>query len=114
MSDTELTLVVPCFNEASRFPFEAFESWLGDHARARMIFVDDGSTDGTADVLDELRRVCEDRCTVVSLDSNRGKAEAVRTGLLAAAADGREFIGYWDADLATPLDSVPELLQVLR
>jgi dolichyl-phosphate beta-glucosyltransferase len=56
----------------------------------------------------------EDRAEVVSRSSNSGKAEAVRAGVQHAlrTAD-QEVIGYWDADLATPLDAVNRFLSIL-
>ncbi len=47
-------------------------------------------------------------------ERNKGKAEAVRAGINHAFQNfNQQFIGYWDADLATPLDSVARFLVVL-
>jgi glycosyltransferase involved in cell wall biosynthesis len=70
-----------------------------------LIFVDDGSTDETSTVLIELAEA-SDAISWIALEQNRGKAEAVRIGLLAALERQPGQIGYWDADLSTPLDTV--------
>jgi glycosyltransferase involved in cell wall biosynthesis len=95
-------IVVPCFNEAARLDGDAFLRHASD--TQRFVFVDDGSTDGTAQVLAALAAKSP-HCEVVSLARNSGKAEAVRQGLLHALG-AAELVGYFDADLATPLDEL--------
>lgn len=111
---SSLALVVPCFNEADRLRGEIFLEFLRRHTDVRFVFVDDGSTDGTADLLERLQEQGEGRVRLVRLESNCGKAEAVRRGLLAALEERAEYVGYWDADLATPLEELPRFLEVFR
>jgi glycosyltransferase involved in cell wall biosynthesis len=76
--------------------------------------VDDGSTDATVQLLEAMRNSVPERIAVLRQQVNRGKAEAVRAGMLQALEQTRaETTGYWDADLATPLNAVPEMLAVL-
>src|SRR5204862_6929360 len=63
----------------------------------------DGSRDGTMRVLESLRDADPRRFSVLDLERNSGKAEAVRRGILAALDRSPNFTGFWDADLATPL-----------
>lgn len=111
----EVCIVVPCFNEEHRLRSAGFLSFIASHPAASLCFVDDGSSDGTAAVLDGLRSHCPERIIVHRLPKNGGKAEAVRSGVLHVAAAGEwPIVGYWDADLSTPLDEVERLLEVLR
>lgn len=110
---TEL-IVVPCFNEAARLPSSCFRSRVESNPGTAFLFVDDGSSDQTAERLEELRRQDPERLRVLRLESNRGKAEAVRRGVLEALSSGARFVGYWDADLATPLDEIDHLRRSLE
>jgi glycosyltransferase involved in cell wall biosynthesis len=110
---TGTSIVVPCYNEAARLDVAAFQRFLAAHPGVGFVFVNDGSTDGTAGVLAGLRDAAAGRVTVLDLDRNRGKAEAVRRGVLAALGSGAAYVGYWDADLATPLDAIPTFVAVL-
>jgi dolichyl-phosphate beta-glucosyltransferase len=77
--------------------------------------VDDGSTDDTVEVLTRLSSGFEEATHILRSEQNRGKAEAVRQGILYALDNlGPMIIGFWDADLATPLISVSKFLQVLQ
>lgn len=108
-----LCLVVPCYNEAERLPRQAFLDFLGRTPDTSLLFVDDGSTDDTARVLQELAAAAGPAVRVLSLAGNVGKAEAVRCGILAAFEQRPAFVGFWDADLATPLAVVRDFLAVL-
>jgi dolichyl-phosphate beta-glucosyltransferase len=107
-----ILLVVPCFNEQDRFPVERFVRALDIRDGLDLLFVDDGSTDGTLELLRALCARRASRASVLPLTVNRGKAEAVRLGMLAGLERRPEFIGYWDADLSTPLEALPDFLQV--
>lgn len=100
-----VTLVIPCFNEEARLRPQQFGAFLRDSG-AHLLFVDDGSCDGTADVLAGICGHYPSRASVLRLPKNVGKAEAVRQGMLAAMQAGSSFVGFWDADLATPLEAV--------
>lgn len=106
-------VVVPCFDEEDRFDGDALAE-LGRRADARIVLVDDGSTDATPALLAAARAADPQRFDVVTLPANRGKGEAVRVGLRAALADGHDVVGYYDADLATPPAEMARLVAVLR
>ena len=108
-----VVIVVPCYNEASRLPFTQFARFINESALS-FVFVDDGSTDATRKVLDRLRVGNEDRVTVLSMNVNRGKAEAVRCGMLYGLEQAADYVGYWDADLATPLAAIQDLSGILE
>jgi glycosyltransferase involved in cell wall biosynthesis len=99
------TIVVPCYNEAARLDREAFSRFTSSHD-VDFLFVDDGSTDSTRQTLDALRESRPDRIRVLELGRNVGKAEAVRHGLLTACVSNPAYVGFWDADLATPLEDI--------
>lgn len=107
-------LVVPAYNEAGRLDPEPFESFLESEPEVGLVLVDDGSSDRTADVLEDLARGWGRRVDVLRLPENRGKAEAVRAGVSRALEDEPDAFGYWDADLATPFDELPRLRRVLE
>lgn len=111
----KVCIVIPCFNEEHRLQRAAFLSFLDAHPWATLCFVDDGSTDRTAAVVEEMRRERAGRILLHVLSRNAGKAEAVRQGVLFAVSAGDwPFIGYFDADLSTPLAEVDRLLAVLE
>ena len=105
-------LVVPCFNEARRFPPAELAALAGNPS-VGVVLVDDGSTDGTGALLsrlaDELPGV-----SVLQLPVNAGKAEAVRRGLVLALEGRPEIVGFVDGDFATPAEEVLRLVELIR
>ena len=113
-STLRVVLVVPAYTEGARFPERDFTAFLAAHDDAGFVFVDDGSTDNTGELLDAVRGEHPDRVAVLSLESNSGKAEAVRRGVLDALGRSPDVVGYWDADLATPLDALGPMVDLLN
>ena len=107
-------MVVPCYNEAARLSPEAFRAFAGTWRDGRFLFVDDGSTDDTPAVLSELTTALPEDFALLRLPGNVGKGEAVRQGFLEAFRSGPEYVGFWDSDLATPLDAIPLFEAVFR
>jgi dolichyl-phosphate beta-glucosyltransferase len=106
-------IVVPCYNEENRLDVEEFRRFALDPHQVEFLFVNDGSSDRTVDVLTKLAASDSSRFSLLDLPKNGGKAEAVRQGTLAAIAKRPEFVGFWDADLATPLGELPGFLELL-
>jgi dolichyl-phosphate beta-glucosyltransferase len=108
-------IVVPCFNEGSRLQVTRFTDFLGQVEGINFLFVNDGSRDNTLAVLQAIRNGREDRVQILDKQENAGKAEAVRSGLLRAIEQGHgTYVGFWDADLSTPLEVIPDLLALLN
>ncbi len=107
-------VVIPCYNEACRLDIDRFLRYLRNDPPARLLFVDDGSTDDTRIMLQALQAVAPEWADILPLETNRGKAEAVRRGMLAALGSGADFVGYWDADLATPLEVIGRFCERLQ
>jgi dolichyl-phosphate beta-glucosyltransferase len=107
-------VVVPCYNESARLPGRKFLDFLDNDPDVRFLFVNDGSRDQTLAVLEELRAARPERIEILDKQPNGGKAEAVRAGLVRAIEeDSASLVGFWDADLSTPLEVLPEFVRLL-
>lgn len=104
-------IVVPCYNEAERLNVNAFIEFVKSNDLIDFLFVNDGSKDETIRVLEKLQSNYPDKIMVLDLKKNQGKAEAVRQGMLHMFALKKyKYVGFWDADLATPLIEINRLL----
>jgi glycosyltransferase involved in cell wall biosynthesis len=106
-------VVLPCFDEAKRLDGPRLLAFLDATPAVSLVLVDDGSRDATGSLLRDLEAKRPGRIDVVVLPENRGKAEAVRQGVLRALARAPTYVGYWDADLATPLELIPAFARLL-
>lgn len=106
-------IIVPCYNEAGRLRPREFVNAVSGNEHLHFFFVDDGSGDGTRNLLEDLCRRNSGQMHLVCLERNGGKSEAVRKGMLSAMESDSAFVGFWDADLATPLSELPRLHEVL-
>ena len=111
----KICVIIPCYNEASRIRLDVFRDFLREQDYSDFCFVNDGSRDNTSEVLRYAVERCPERFLLVDNPDNRGKAEAVRSGMLHVASLGRyDLIGFLDADLATPLEDIHLLVEVMR
>jgi dolichyl-phosphate beta-glucosyltransferase len=118
-STAGLTIVLPAYNEADRIESaldELFVYLMTAHGLPhpiRVLVVDDGSADGTADLV-RVRPEASGSLAGITLDvlsvPHGGKGAAVRAGMLAASGD---HIVFADADMATPPDQLPLLVNAL-
>lgn len=106
---SELILVVPVYNEAARLDPAAWLDFLAANRSRALRFVDDGSRDGTAAVLEAIRARAPDQVEIELLAENHGKAEAVRRGLVSALERTLRYAGFIDADLSAPLSEASRL-----
>jgi glycosyltransferase involved in cell wall biosynthesis len=113
-SSPRTLVVVPCYNEAQRLDVAAFTSFAAGSPDVAFLFVNDGSSDATLARLRELEARNRNAFAVLDLTRNVGKAEAVRAGLGIAFKSNARYVGYWDADLATPLDEIARFVAVLE
>ena len=105
--------MIPCFNEAARLSRCEVLELLERLPDLEILLVDDGSTDGTRDLILSMA-FSHPRLSTMVLGKNAGKAEAVRKGLLQLSRGGGEWIGYADADFATPAREIARLLEEAR
>jgi dolichyl-phosphate beta-glucosyltransferase len=108
-----ISIVIPAFNESARLgptldrvlEFICEQSW-----DVEVIVVDDGSRDGTAELVREYAR----RSPIVRLvqnEGNRGKGYSVRNGVLHAQG---AIVLFTDADLSSPIEEAPKLIAALE
>lgn len=105
--------VIPCYNEADRIDLAAFDAFALANPEINFLFVNDGSSDATSELLHQFAGRRPDRFAAIDLPHNQGKAEAVRVGMLQALDQEAELIGFLDADLATPLSECRRLQEAL-
>jgi dolichyl-phosphate beta-glucosyltransferase len=108
---TRVCLIIPCYNESKRLDMKAFIDWADSNHQ--VLFVDDGSQDRTVEFLRE--KVSQNPyLEVLAEPVNQGKAGAIRAAVLHLQKQNRllnyDWVGFWDADLATPLYEVENMI----
>jgi dolichyl-phosphate beta-glucosyltransferase len=110
-----ISFVIPVYNEEQRIKktFAALKmlSLPRGLILDEIIFVNDGSMDGTLDQISNLKSQIEEilktKVTVISHQPNRGKGYAVRQGMLVSRAD---YTLFFDADISTPLSEIKKFV----
>ena len=116
-----MAIVVPCYNESARLIPDVWLEFLArpDNADIHFFFANDGSSDATGDMI---RDMCAQngRAHIFDFGVRCGKAETIRQSTLKIMAEALEagtpfdYVGFWDADLATPLEEIGEIRGLVR
>ena len=107
----KLSLCIPMYNESSIIADTArtLSAYMSEHFdEYEILFSDDGSTDGSADVVNSLGLPC---VRVVRYEKNKGKGAAVREAVLAAMGD---VVMFTDADLAYGTEVISRVAKVFE
>lgn len=112
MAAPDISVIIPAYNEESRLP--VFIGSVLDYLERstysfEVIVVDDGSVDATAELVNRMAQ-SHRWLSLISLDHNRGKGFAIKTGILSAAGTRRLFA---DADGATPIAELERLARTM-
>lgn len=114
-SASDLEVIIPAFNEAGRLPLTLRRTveFLGAQPwRSRVVVVDNGSADDTTGVVWKFTDGLDSAVPVEVVGCARpGKGAAVRRGLLSSTS---RFVGFFDADLATPVETLTEVMGYLQ
>ncbi|MGX7172971.1 glycosyltransferase family 2 protein [Enterococcus ratti] len=104
----KISIIVPCFNEEKTIPlfFDEVEKFKGEH-EFEYLFIDDGSSDGTLQVIKRLSKNYE-YVRFVSFSRNFGKEAALYAGLKASTG---ELITVMDVDLQDPPELLPKMIE---
>ena len=105
-------LIVPCYNEATRLDLAAYKEYASD--TVNFLFANDGSSDETTKVVSEI--VDNEKIFLFDSARNFGKANIIFNAFEYFSknydVDKYDWVGYWDADLATPLYEVQNMLDI--
>ncbi|NCB91025.1 MAG: glycosyltransferase [Clostridia bacterium] len=109
-----ISIIVPCYNEEEAIPvyYEEMQKIMEmmKENRMELIFVDDGSTDGTLETIRSLSRR-DERCRYYSFSRNFGKEAAMYAGLSHATGD---YVAIMDVDLQDPPELLMKMYQLLQ
>ena len=105
--------LIPCYNESQRLDVDLYRQMVSTHTHIDFYLLNDGSTDDTIGVLN---RVSDTFSNVFVKDftPNQGKAGVIRAGMLELADSDYAYIGFLDADFATPFEEFKRLLEIVE
>ena len=111
---SKMSIVVPCYNEEAALPVYYKEMCRVmkemSELEFEIIYVDDGSADGTLGILKDMNDK-DERCKFLSFSRNFGKEAALYAGLKSAAGD---YVATMDVDLQDPPGLLPEMYRILK
>ena len=109
----ELSIIIPLYNEEESL--ETLQKWIsksleGKASSFEVIFIDDGSTDGSWKIIKSLSNEY-DEVKAIRFSKNYGKSQALHAGFNAAK---KEYVATLDADLQDSPEELPKMVQALK
>ncbi|WP_116790188.1 glycosyltransferase [Flavobacterium psychrotrophum] len=109
----KIAIIIPCYNEEKRLSGAALEE-LHNTTNVHIYLCNDGSTDGTAALIDGFANTME-RCFAIQYSKNQGKANTIyKSANALLAKNDYTHIGYFDADFSTPVSEMKRMLERLE
>lgn len=105
----KIIFIIPFYNEHSRIDILEFNDAFSIYSNIDFLLIDDGSNDKTSSILLDFENINKNVSSLI-LNENVGKAEAIRKGVLSVTESNYDYIGYLDADLATPISEMVRLV----
>ena len=102
----KVVIIIPCYNETERLDTNSFIAYLSQNTHLHFIFVDDGSTDNTNIIINQIISKFDSLVSLLINETNKGKAESVRLGVIESYKMNPDYVGFLDADLATPIEEI--------
>lgn len=103
--------LIPCYNESQRLDVDLYRRLVSANPSIDFYLLNDGSTDNTLYVLNQVFLGNSNVC-VKDFTPNQGKAGVIRSGMLDLAQSDYDYIGFLDADFATPFEEFKRLLEI--
>ena len=113
MPDSMIAVVVPTYNEAGNLRELADRIFALDLPNLKLLIVDDGSTDGTEDIVVELIQIYKGNVEVIQRGRKLGLGTAYIAGFSRVLAEGADYVFQMDADLSHAPEYLPEFLNQL-
>ena len=110
----KVVIIIPCYNEADRLDTNKFIDYLSKNTHLHFIFIDDGSTDNTNLIIKQIILKFNSLASLLINETNKGKAESVRLGVIESYKMNPDFIGFLDADLSAPIEEIDNLLKIIK
>ncbi|OQX79593.1 MAG: hypothetical protein B6D56_06790 [Candidatus Omnitrophica bacterium 4484_70.1] len=104
-----LSIVIPVYNEEEAIgeTVKFFENFVEKNPKVEVIFINDGSTDKTVQILNTIQK---ENIKIISQPKNKGYGAAIKKGVMNSSY---EYIAITDADSSYPHDKIPELFKKL-
>lgn len=110
----KIAIIIPCYNEEKRLKIQSLNLLL-EETEADIFLANDGSSDGTLNIITQFSGENPGRCFVIDFSKNQGKANTIYKSVNEVIAmEKYEYVGYFDADFSTPVSEMKRMIASLN